>query len=169
VSTTTTPVAARDRAAALYARLQPQLYAHVRRRIIGDDTLIEDACANAWAIYLQRPPETSDDGKLLAWLCVVARHEAYRLGRTITRERPVEELADSVVSRHGQPERYAHARDALRALASLRPLQRETLALFVAGHSYKEIQAIRGVTYTNVNRHIAEGRAALRAIAVGSP
>jgi DNA-directed RNA polymerase specialized sigma24 family protein len=42
------------------------------------------------------------------------------------------------------------AREALRLLASLGRNQRETLTLAAAGHSYAEIQAIRGVTYTNV-------------------
>jgi DNA-directed RNA polymerase specialized sigma24 family protein len=32
----------------------------------------------------------------------------------------------------------------------------------VAGYRYREIQAIRGVTYTDVNRHIREGRRELR-------
>jgi DNA-directed RNA polymerase specialized sigma24 family protein len=47
-------------------------------------------------------------------------------------------------------------------LASLKQRQRKTLALKVAGYSYREIQALRGVTYTNVNRHVSEGRAAAR-------
>jgi DNA-directed RNA polymerase specialized sigma24 family protein len=36
------------------------------------------------------------------------------------------------------------------------------LALRAAGYSYKEIGARLGVTYTNVNRHLTEGRAELR-------
>jgi DNA-directed RNA polymerase specialized sigma24 family protein len=54
------------------------------------------------------------------------------------------------------------AREALRVLASLKERQRKTLALRVAGFSYREIQALRGATYTNVNRHVSEGRAAAR-------
>jgi DNA-directed RNA polymerase specialized sigma24 family protein len=47
-------------------------------------------------------------------------------------------------------------------LASLEERQRETLALHVAGFSYREIQAIRGVTFTNVNRHVTERRREVR-------
>ena len=60
------------------------------------------------------------------------------------------------------PEVALEAKEALHALASLKGRQRDTLALQVAGFSYREIQAIRGVTYTNGNRHVSEGRAAVR-------
>jgi DNA-directed RNA polymerase specialized sigma24 family protein len=52
------------------------------------------------------------------------------------------------------------AHEALHVLASLKQRQRQTLAM--AGFSYREIQALRGVTYTNVNRHVSEGRAMAR-------
>ncbi|HYY20824.1 MAG TPA: sigma factor-like helix-turn-helix DNA-binding protein [Thermoleophilaceae bacterium] len=54
------------------------------------------------------------------------------------------------------------AREALRALAGLRWRRRRVLALRAAGYSYKEIAAKLGVTYTNVNRQLTEGRAELR-------
>ena len=41
---------------------------------------------------------------------------------------------------------------------------RRALVLQAAGHSYKEIAENLGVTYTNVNRRITEGRAELRAL-----
>ena len=54
------------------------------------------------------------------------------------------------------------ARETFEALADLKPAQRTTLALKAAGFSYKEIQRLCGdKTYTWVNRHITEGRAAL--------
>jgi DNA-directed RNA polymerase specialized sigma24 family protein len=36
------------------------------------------------------------------------------------------------------------------------------LVLRAAGYGYKEIAERLGVTYTNVNRHVTEGRAELR-------
>lgn len=54
------------------------------------------------------------------------------------------------------------AREALRALARLRPKRRRALALKVAGLHYREIQERLGVTYTWVNRHVSEGWAELR-------
>jgi DNA-directed RNA polymerase specialized sigma24 family protein len=44
----------------------------------------------------------------------------------------------------------------------LRWRRRRALVLQAAGYSYKEIAEKLGVTYTNVNRHITEGRAELR-------
>ena len=38
------------------------------------------------------------------------------------------------------------------------------LALRIAGYSYKEIAERLGVTYTNVNRYVTEGRAEVRAL-----
>jgi DNA-directed RNA polymerase specialized sigma24 family protein len=40
--------------------------------------------------------------------------------------------------------------------------RRSALTLRAAGYSYKEIQQLLGVTYTWVNRHVTEGRQALR-------
>jgi DNA-directed RNA polymerase specialized sigma24 family protein len=54
------------------------------------------------------------------------------------------------------------AREALRALAGLRRRRRRVLELKLVGFSYREIMALLGVTYTNVNRHPSEGRARLR-------
>jgi DNA-directed RNA polymerase specialized sigma24 family protein len=38
------------------------------------------------------------------------------------------------------------------------------LQLKIAGYSYREIAEKLGVTYTNVNRHLTEGRAELQAL-----
>ena len=55
------------------------------------------------------------------------------------------------------------AREALRALASLRPRQRRDLALLVGGFSYREIRCLTGPrTDTNVTKHIAKARAGVR-------
>jgi DNA-directed RNA polymerase specialized sigma24 family protein len=39
---------------------------------------------------------------------------------------------------------------------------RSALTLVAAEYSYREIQQLLGVTYTWVNRHVSEGRQALR-------
>lgn len=54
------------------------------------------------------------------------------------------------------------ARDALRLLDQLKPQQAQVLRLRIAGLSYREICDQTGRTYTWVNRHNAEGLAALR-------
>jgi DNA-directed RNA polymerase specialized sigma24 family protein len=54
------------------------------------------------------------------------------------------------------------ARGALRLLAELRARQRLVPLLRAEGHSCKAICELTGHTYTWVNRHISEGRHALR-------
>ena len=50
----------------------------------------------------------------------------------------------------------------MRRFEALKPDQRTALILLGLGCSYAEIGALRGWTYTKVNRCISEGRAALR-------
>ena len=57
------------------------------------------------------------------------------------------------------------ARAALRGVAELRPVRRRVFERHLAGLTYHEIAAELGVTYTNVNRHVTESRAELRAAA----
>ena len=67
----------------------------------------------------------------------------------------------ALADRH-DAETAMEAREALRLLAGLRWRRRRVLELQVAGYSYQEIAERLGVTYTNVNRHVTEGRAELR-------
>ncbi len=55
-------------------------------------------------------------------------------------------------------------REAAELLASLPERQARYLALFAAGYTYREIAEREGVTYTNVNKHLA--RASQRAPAL---
>jgi DNA-directed RNA polymerase specialized sigma24 family protein len=106
----------------------------------------------------------------------MARHEALRLQRQQWGTRPLEvptregwdtqtgeplTLAERIPAPVGT-ELSVEAREALRALAGLRWRRRRALNLKLAGFSYGEIMALLGVTYTNVNRHLSEGRAELR-------
>jgi DNA-directed RNA polymerase specialized sigma24 family protein len=114
---------------------------------------------------------------LPGWLRVAALYEGFRLLRQLGREPlaegtcrqdrgdgragnpvPLEELVEAPVD----VELAVEAREALRALAGLRWRRRRMLVLRAAGYSYKEIAEMLGVTYTNVNRHVAEGWAELR-------
>jgi DNA-directed RNA polymerase specialized sigma24 family protein len=54
------------------------------------------------------------------------------------------------------------ASELLRAIAGLGAHRRTALTLRVAGYSDREIQQLLGVTCTWVNRHVTEGRQALR-------
>jgi DNA-directed RNA polymerase specialized sigma24 family protein len=58
---------------------------------------------------------------------------------------------------------FAHeARALLRSIATLGKHRRAAPTLRAAGYSYRDIEQLLGVTYTWVNRHITEGRQALR-------
>ena len=151
------------------------LLARTRRAVKAPEALIEDACQLAWTQFLRYQPEPREN--VLAWLTVVARHEAYRLLRDYKRATPASDVVttddegrttpfdpDQAAGPERDPLGGIELRQMLEGLAALKPAQRTTLALKAAGFTYKEIQRLCGdKTYTWVNRHITEGRAALRA------
>jgi DNA-directed RNA polymerase specialized sigma24 family protein len=147
----------------LYREHHEKLYRITRYKIRDcPDELIEDACAIAW-MQLCRTQPTREN--IMAWLITVARHAALHLlkGETAT-----EELEDAGWVVGGSVDDDAdlarEVRALLEGLSELKPAQRTTLALKAAGFKYTEIQELcGGKTYTWVNRHITEGRAALRA------
>jgi RNA polymerase sigma factor (sigma-70 family) len=130
------------------------------------DALIEDACAEAWLIAW-RYRETIDDARPLAWLVVVATHELFALLRKLRNE--TDDGGVEPFTNVGDPELAFETREALEALSSLKPQQREALGLRAGGFSYEEIQALTGRTYTWVNRHVSEGKRALHAAVAGAP
>jgi DNA-directed RNA polymerase specialized sigma24 family protein len=142
-----------------------------RRRLGSSWALAEEACAHAWLQLCRSQPEREN---VIGWLRVVALHEGFRLMQQAGREPlaedvcrqerqegaggkrvPLEELLVAPVD----VELAVEAREALRALAGLRWRRRRVLALKPAGYRYEEIAGMLGVTYTNVNRHVTEGRA----------
>jgi RNA polymerase sigma factor (sigma-70 family) len=149
----------------LYRRHHRDLKRAVARVVNAAPELIEDACQNAWAILLRNQPER---GTIFPWLRVVAIHEAYRLSAIERRDAHLEALAtvvswEEVIAGPEVIDGALEAREALRALAELPARQRDDLALFVAGFSYREIAQITGGrTYTNVNKHLAKARARIR-------
>jgi DNA-directed RNA polymerase specialized sigma24 family protein len=104
---------------------------------------------------------------VLAWLRVVAIHEAYRLCAT-QRNAHLEDLDhsegwDALIPARVTIDDTIEARRALRLLAELPERQREDFSLLVAGFTYAEIRDMTGGrTYTNVNKHLAKARARIR-------
>jgi RNA polymerase sigma factor (sigma-70 family) len=119
--------------------------------------LAEDACGLAWLQLLRLQP---DADRIVGWLYTVAKHEAFALLARSRREIAGEELP--LVASGSDFADVVDARDALRLIAQLKPQQRQVLLLRAEGHSYKAICELTGRTYTWVNRHISEGRQALR-------
>jgi DNA-directed RNA polymerase specialized sigma24 family protein len=121
--------------------------------------LAEDACSSAWVQLLRKQPRRD---QIVGWLYTVAKHEAFVLMRRRRREPPCPELAWVVTI--AELDEIVAAREALRLIAQLKPQQRQVLSLLAEGHSYKGICELTGHTYTWVNRHISEGRRALRCL-----
>lgn len=152
----------------LFARHHAALLRAVRSAVRAPEELIEDACANAWAILLGRQPDRGDT--LFGWLRTVAVHEAYALSRQQRRTISLQDLSshdserwEALVESGRTLEAAVEARRALSVLAGLPARQRETLTLAVAEFSYAEIQRLRGgVTYTNVNKQIVKARRRIR-------
>jgi len=150
----------------LYRRHHSDLKRAVARVVNADPQLIEDACQNAWAILLRNQPER---GAIFAWLRVVAVHEAYRLSPIERRDAHLEAITtimswEDVSADHPEAlDDVLEAREALRALADLPARQRDDMALFVAGYTYREIAALTGGrTFTNVSKHLARARARIQ-------
>lgn len=155
----------------LYRRYATRLRRSVARRLVASEATVEDACAHAWAQLLRTQPERRET--IFGWLCTVAIHEGYRLVRREGREARLEDLVsedtpfgweDFVAGPEVLAQRW-EAQAALELLAALPEKQRLYLALQVGGCSYREIAAICGVSYTNVNKHLMRARARVREVA----
>ena len=167
-------VALRGDEADLFERHHAALRRAVARVVNTSPELVEDACQAAWAILLRAQPDRGPT--LMAWLRTVAVHEAYRLLRhqqttvsldALTAHADADEstTADDWLSALAEDrlDEQLEARRALRALQALPVRERQFVVWKAAGHSYEEIRQLAGgVTYTNVNKHLARGRRRLR-------
>jgi RNA polymerase sigma factor (sigma-70 family) len=145
-----------------------------RSSICADDA--DDALQRAIEVLLTKAPPL-EAGRLIAWMTVVTKREAMAVRRS--REGlfaalapgsdpgPVRDPLDAVASDGPGPaecsERAEAVFEARAALAALKPAERVAILLQASGYSYAEICALRGWSYTKVNRSLAEGRARLRA------
>jgi RNA polymerase sigma factor (sigma-70 family) len=149
------------------------LVRRVQRRDGVPEAVAEDCASFAFLQLCRRQPTRCEHTP--GWLRIVARHEAYAWHRHTHRFPSLDEGPRRTGGEGGEPispaERIrapvdvdlaVEAREALRSLAGLGERRRAALTLKVAGYSYREIQEMLGVTYTWINRHLTEGRAALR-------
>jgi RNA polymerase sigma factor (sigma-70 family) len=151
----------------LYRRHHRGLLRAVARSVNASEELIEDACQSAWLTLLRCQPDRSP--ALFAWLRTVAVHQAYRLSHQERRTVLLEDLAgddhwDALLGLSQPLEDAIEARRALETLAALPVLQRDDLALLVAGFSYREIATLdrRPRSVNNVNKHLTKARARIR-------
>lgn len=142
----------------LYRQHQQALLRAVTHVVNAPSELIEDACQMAWTTLLRNQPRRETT---FAWLRRVAINEAYRLSAIDRRDARIEHLPP-VAADDEALDNATRAREALRALAALPERQRRDMAMRVAGYSYKEIAALTGRTYTNVDKTLDKARAAIR-------
>jgi RNA polymerase sigma factor (sigma-70 family) len=168
------PLELRGDEAELFRLHYSRLVRQVQRGDGVPEAVAEDCASIAFLQLCRKQPDRCE--RTPGWLRVVARHEAYAWHRHARRCWSLDEpVAESSATGAGERATFADlvrapvdvdlavdAREALRSLAGLGDRRRAALTLKVAGYSYREIQEILGVTYTWINRHLTEGRAALR-------
>jgi RNA polymerase sigma factor (sigma-70 family) len=117
----------------------------------------EDAVQVAFMRLIEYRPE----GNVGGWLFTVAKHELFRRLRDLKREQPEADAQNETTSDLDRLE----ATQVLALLGELKPQQQRCLTLQALGFSYDEIRDLTGQTYAWVNRHLTEGRRALRELA----
>ncbi|MTD44868.1 hypothetical protein GKE82_11340 [Conexibacter sp. W3-3-2] len=152
---------------ALYLEHADRLFRAVRSAVDASNETVEDACQHAWAQFLRYQP---DREHVVAWLRLTATRRVWALAarerHDLSLDVPIGDdgtggtLTDLVPGT--SIEIQLDAREALRSLAALRPTHRYAMSRRVAGLSYREIEAEGGLSYTQVNRHLAGASAALR-------
>jgi hypothetical protein len=118
-----------------------------RAPLRGDETSTDSSCARCSGGPTCRARESS-------------RGEADHL--SLSFERDGESAVWDVPDRRDQVAIRMRLREALNAFAELPDRRRDIKALQVTGFSYQEIGQMRGLSYTSVNRIIAEANAVLR-------
>src|SRR5436190_21855080 len=128
------------------------LLRHVARAIPGHPTLAEEACAYAWAELVRRQP---DRARVVAWLAVVARHEAIRLARRARREPCIANPRHTPLWSSGSDLcRTLDTRAALQLVATLPARKRAVLGLRIGGYSHAEIAGGLQMTPRTVQRQL---------------
>jgi RNA polymerase sigma factor (sigma-70 family) len=130
------------------------------RRYAASPEDAEDAYQRGLEILLTKAPTTSPDD-LVPWLKTVVKHEAFALRKQRERQgvpTDQEPGGAEAVETHEQVERLDRLQRGAEAMQRLKPQEIRCMLLLAEGHSYRQIQAITGFSYTKVNRCLTEGR-----------
>ena len=160
----------REVAAELFASFHSELRAKVRSRVRTSEANIDDACAEAWRIFLRRQPEIRDSHR--GWMVVVATRQAIELAQRDRRvvslvdgdtERGARQISLDIVSElHVTDAARMEVKEALERVAELAPRDRHVFVLHVLGYTYDEIADLMSLTETAVDRYLRRARAHVR-------
>lgn len=148
----------------LGAHARPLLSLARRHSLCADDA--QDAYQRAVEILLRRAGDL-EPGTAVSWMRTVVKHEAMavradRQALLAREEVDLDARPAPSPSEEEQAERFDRLAAAAEALQSLKAGEVQALVLKAEGHSYREIGARMGWSYTKVNRLISEGRASFR-------
>ncbi|MEO6971133.1 MAG: sigma-70 family RNA polymerase sigma factor [Chthoniobacterales bacterium] len=154
LSTTMTAVADQE----IFTRLLEQHGGIIHKVALGytgtfadREDLIQEITLQLWRAY----PRYSADRPFSTWMYRIAlnvaisflRRHTRPVRQTLSLEENEIEVVDETAGRNDPDERIALLRQ---VIASLAPLDRGLLLLYLDDHSYREIAAILGLTETNV-------------------
>jgi DNA-directed RNA polymerase specialized sigma24 family protein len=125
---------------------------------------IEDACSFAWMQLVRHDNVDPTDPSTFSWLTKVAFREAIYQARLSSERAPLA-VTDDPIDAAALTDVFGEveARETLALLDQLHPMQRQAIfAKSILGLSYDEAYEALGVTRTWLNRHLTEGRKALR-------
>jgi RNA polymerase sigma factor (sigma-70 family) len=162
-TTTSAPQLLGDEADLFLAHHEP-LQRYIARAVPGHPAAVEEACAYAWTELVRRQP---DRDRIVAWLAVVARHEAIRLARRARREPCIADPRHTPLwSSSSDLTRTLDTRAALQLVATLPARKRAVLGMRIGGHSHAEIAGALQMTPRTVQRQLTRARAAVMALAI---
>lgn len=155
------------------AALPVQADRHAPQQADADDAL-QEACLQFLRYYDGPPGEPA-----LRWLMLCVKHRGWEIAKRRNARESFEGVGATdaydparpllhILSERPEPaecvERKERVDAFFRALGELKPDQRTALLLLGLGYSYREIGERQSWSHTKINRCLAEGRAALRAI-----
>ena len=135
----------------------------------GDRTEAEDVCQEAFIQALAKLHECRVPERFPAWLAVIVRNVGHNRRRYSHLRRTDSIVDHAELATHVPTDEATHRRELrdqlLRALAHLRPVQREVVLLHdLEGLRHREIAARIGLSEAMSRRHLSDARARLRAL-----
>lgn len=144
----------------LYARLKDLVWWAIRNAGVGGADA-EDVFQSTWAAFFERLGEHHNPSAIKGWLVAVARNRCIDMGRVSGRTVPVEALMTVETDDYPPDEAAIHALDieALEeVLDELSERERQLVALWAHGASYKEMDLAIGIPAGSVGPTMARCR-----------